>query len=190
MAPENIPGDGPVIFCVWHNRLALSMVAYFKHAQFIWRAPGLVAMISASRDGGLLAAVLEKFGVQPVRGSTSRRGRQALLESTTWLEKGYNVAITPDGPRGPRYRAQSGVVFLAQITGAKIVPVQVDVRGKIQLRSWDRFQVPLPFARCRIHFGTPMSIARDASEEERMKFRARLEAALQPDESIPDSGGN
>jgi len=74
-------------------------------------------MVSASKDGGLLARVLEQYGVQPVRGSTSRRGRQALLELTTWAERGYDLAITPDGPRGPCYVIQEGVTSLAQLTG-------------------------------------------------------------------------
>src|SRR5690606_2311279 len=114
---------GPIIFCVWHNRLALSMIAYTRFAKRIWPSNGLAAMISASKDGGLLAEVLNKFGVQAVRGSSSRRGRQALLESTTWLEKNYHIAITPDGPRGPMYRVQDGIISLAQVSGAPIVPV-------------------------------------------------------------------
>ncbi len=170
--------SGPVIFCVWHNCLAISMVAYFRFAQKIFPAPGFAAMISASKDGGLLANVLEKFGVQPVRGSTSRRGRQALLELTTWLEKNYNIAITPDGPRGPRYEVQDGVIALAQLTGIPIVPVSATIRGKVLLRSWDRFQVPLPFAKCELHFGKAIFVPREISEDEKEKLRAQLAAAM------------
>ena len=91
----------PVIFCLWHNRLALSMVVHRRY-------PGpLAALISASKDGALLAAVLGKFGVVSVRGSSSRRGPQALLELASQAERGYDLAITPDGPRGPRYVAQT-----------------------------------------------------------------------------------
>ena len=82
-------------------------------------------MVSASRDGGILAGILEQFGVKPVRGSSSRRGPQALLEMTTWAERGYDLAITPDGPRGPRYKVQEGVISAAQLTGLPIVPVGV-----------------------------------------------------------------
>lgn len=165
---------GPVIFCVWHNRLAISMVAYFRFAEKLWPAPGLAAMISASKDGGLLAAVLGKFGVTAVRGSSSRRGRQALLESTTWLEKNYNIAITPDGPRGPCYEVQDGIISLAQISGAPIVTVSAAIHGKICLRSWDRFQIPLPFAKCVIQFGDIIHVPRDISDEEKEKLRERL----------------
>ena len=176
---KNFPQkNGPVIFCVWHNRLAISMVAYFRFAQKIWPAPGLAAMISASKDGGLLATVLKKFGVQPVRGSTSRRGRQALLESTTWLEKQFNVAITPDGPRGPCYQVQDGIIALAQVTGIPIVPVSGVIRGKIILAGWDKFQVPLPFARCSIHFGEMICVPREISDVEKGKIRERLRSAM------------
>src|SRR6201988_4276641 len=84
---------------------------------------GLAALISASKDGALLACALERFGVQPVGGASRRRGPQALLELTSWLERGYHLAITPDGPRGPRYIVQSGAAALGQFTGAPVVPV-------------------------------------------------------------------
>lgn len=169
---------GPIIFCVWHNRLALSMVAYSRFANNFWPSSGLAAMISASKDGGFLAEVLNKFGVQAVRGSSSRRGRQALLESTTWLEKNYHVAITPDGPRGPRYKFQDGALALAQVTGAPIVPVAIRIRGKISLRSWDRFQFPLPFAKCDLQFGQAVFVSRETSDEEKEKLREQLRVAM------------
>src|SRR5258706_8099016 len=90
------------IYAIWHNRLALSMKIYSGYVAVKNRSIGLAAMVSASKDGGLLAAILEQFKVQPVRGSSSRRGPQALLELTGWAERGYDIAITPDGPRGPK----------------------------------------------------------------------------------------
>ena len=83
----------------------------------------MAALVSASKDGGFLSGILELFGVQPVRGSSSRRGPQALLELTTWAERGHDLTITPDGPRGPCYQVQDGVMSLAQLTGLPIVPV-------------------------------------------------------------------
>jgi lysophospholipid acyltransferase (LPLAT)-like uncharacterized protein len=174
-----IPGyKGPILFCVWHNRLALSMVAYSRFAKTIWPNNGLAAMISASKDGGLLAEVLKKFHVQAVRGSSSRRGRQALLESTTWLEKNYHIAITPDGPRGPMYQVQDGVISLAQVSGAPIVPVSAAIHGKICLRSWDRFQIPLPFAKCELRFGEAVFVPREISDEEKEKLREKLRVSM------------
>lgn len=171
------PGAAPVIFSTWHNRLALSMAFY----QYVRRRRGsgsLAALISASRDGGLLSGVLERFNVQPVRGSSSRRGRQALLELTSWIERGYDVAITPDGPRGPCYAIQEGVLALAQVTGRPIVPASFHTRWRIRLKSWDRFQIPLPFALCHMKFGEPVRVPRDAGEKERAAAKRELEQAM------------
>ena len=169
---------GPAIYCVGHNRLALCMPAYFGYVQKHRRTSGLAAMVSASRDGGFLTGILECFNVQPVRGSSSRRGPQALLELTTWAERGYDLAITPDGPRGPIYVVQEGVMSLAQLTGLPIVPVSYHVNWKIRVKSWDRFQIPLPFARCEMIYEKPILVPREATDAEREKLRLQLETAL------------
>jgi len=140
--------------------------------------PGLAALVSASKDGAFLTAILERFGVQPVRGSSSRRGAQALLELATWAERGYDLAITPDGPRGPRYVVQDGTMALAQITGLPVVPASFRLEWKIQLKSWDRFQIPVPFSRCEIYVGKMLTVPRDISDEEREKLRRLLEAEM------------
>jgi lysophospholipid acyltransferase (LPLAT)-like uncharacterized protein len=170
--------DRSVIFCIWHNRLALCLEMYRHYVLQTGRAHRMAAMVSASKDGGLLARVLELHGVQPVRGSTSRRGRQALLELVTWADRGYDLAITPDGPRGPCYAIQDGVISLAQLTGLPIIPVAYHLAWKIQLRSWDRFQIPLPFTRCHMSFAPPIRVPREASDEEREKLRQELEDRL------------
>jgi lysophospholipid acyltransferase (LPLAT)-like uncharacterized protein len=169
---------GHVIFCVWHNRLAATLASYNDFAHSRWPDHGLAAMISASRDGGVLASVVERFGIQPIRGSTSRRGPQALLEATTWMERGYSIVITPDGPRGPVYQIQEGIIHLAQLTGRPIIPVSNFTRWKIRLRSWDRFQIPLPFARCQAYHGEPIWVPRDATEAQREELRVKLETAM------------
>ena len=167
------------IYCIWHNRLALSMKLYFTFGRRYHQAAGLAGLVSASRDGAFLAAILERFGVLPVRGSSSRRGPQALLELTTWAERGYDLAITPDGPRGPRYVVQEGAMSLAQVTGLPVVPVSYHLSRKIQLKSWDRFQFPLPFALCEVTAGRVFRVPREASDEERERLRQQLEAELQ-----------
>ena len=172
-------GDqSPIIFCLWHNRLALSMFIWERWASKRRRASGLAALISASRDGGLLADVLDRFGVQPVRGSSSRRGAQALREATTCIENGLHVAITPDGPRGPRYKIQDGIIALAQLTGAQIVPVSAYIASKYCTKSWDKFQIPFPFSKCEIRFGETISVPREASEQEREALRQKLQSAM------------
>jgi lysophospholipid acyltransferase (LPLAT)-like uncharacterized protein len=135
-------------------------------------------LISASKDGALLAATMEQFGIKPVRGSSSRRGAQALVELASSLERGYHAAITPDGPRGPCYQVQSGVVALAQLTGAVVIPASYHASHKFVFKSWDRFQLPYPFARCEITFGEPMVLPRDTSDDERESLRQQLEERL------------
>jgi lysophospholipid acyltransferase (LPLAT)-like uncharacterized protein len=174
----HVPDTGPVIYCVWHNRLALCMPAYFKYASQRKQTPGMAAMVSASRDGGFLTGILECFGVEPVRGSSSRRGPQALLELTTWAERGYDLAITPDGPRGPLYVVQDGVMSLAQLTGLPVVPFSYYARWKIRVKSWDRFQIPLPFSYCEMRLGKAVFVPRDTSDEQREKLRLQLETEL------------
>ena len=172
------PGTGPVIYSIWHNRLALSMPAYFTYARQRKKTPGMAAMVSASRDGGFLTGILECFSVQPVRGSSSRRGPQALLELTTWAERGYDLAITPDGPRGPLYVVQDGVMSLAQLTGLPVVPFSFYAKWKICIKSWDRFQIPLPFSYCEMHLGKAVFVPREASDEQREQLRLQLETEL------------
>jgi lysophospholipid acyltransferase (LPLAT)-like uncharacterized protein len=177
--PDAFPeSKAPVIYCVWHNRLPAALASYDAFARSRWPDHGLAAMISASRDGGLLAKVVERFGIQPIRGSTSRRGPQALLEATTWVERDYSIVLTPDGPRGPVYQIQAGIIDLAQLTGRPIIPTSNFTRWKIRLRSWDRFQIPLPFARCHAYHGEPICVPRDATEAQREQLRAQLETAM------------
>jgi lysophospholipid acyltransferase (LPLAT)-like uncharacterized protein len=169
---------GPVIFCVWHNRLPATLASYNDFIQSRWPDKGMAAMISASRDGALLASIVQRFGIQPIRGSTSRRGPQALLEATTWMERDHSIVITPDGPRGPVYQIREGIIHLAQVTGRPIIPTSNFTRWKVRLRSWDRFQIPLPFARGQCYYGQPIWVPRDATEAEREELRARLESSM------------
>jgi len=168
----------PVIYCIWHNRLALCMRGYWDFAHSNSRTPGMAAMVSASKDGGFLTAILECFRVQPVRGSSSRRGAQALLELTTWAERGYDLALTPDGPRGPCYVIQEGAMSLSQITGLPILPVAINVDWKIRLKSWDRFQIPLPFSRCELIIEKPVRVPREATDAEREACRRGIEETM------------
>ncbi|MCX7887254.1 MAG: lysophospholipid acyltransferase family protein, partial [Verrucomicrobiae bacterium] len=109
--------SGPVIFAFWHNRLLMLPYLFRKHWQRRNRRK-VAVLVSASRDGEKLAQVLGRFGLLCVRGSSSRRGAQALVELTRLVQEGYDIGITPDGPRGPRYSVQDGVISLAQLTQA------------------------------------------------------------------------
>ncbi len=168
----------PVVFCLWHNRLATSMMFNYLYVRKYVPSRQLAAIVSASKDGGIVAHVLELFDSQPVRGSSSRRGAQALLELKTLTERGLDIAITPDGPRGPCYRVQDGALSLAQITGLPIIPAGAFIHWKVRTKSWDRFQIPLPFTRIDAAFGKPISVPRDCSDEDYEKIRLQIEREM------------
>jgi lysophospholipid acyltransferase (LPLAT)-like uncharacterized protein len=168
----------PMIFAFWHNRLFLMPYLFRKH--WIPRKHDRVAvLVSASKDGEKLARVLKQFNLVCVRGSSSRRGREALRELTRLQKDGYDVGITPDGPRGPKYQVQPGIISLAQLTQSPIVPVSYLVSRKIVFKSWDSFMLPLPFAGCTLRIGVPITVAHDADEQSRESKRIELEAAMQ-----------
>ena len=129
------------------------MPAYFNYARQRKQTPGMAA--HGQREPGRRISYRHSGMFRRAAGARfiSRRGPQALLELTTWAERGYDLAITPDGPRGPRYVVQDGVMSLAQLTGLPIVPVSFYAKWKIRVKSWDRFQIPLPFSFCEMHLG-------------------------------------
>jgi lysophospholipid acyltransferase (LPLAT)-like uncharacterized protein len=167
-----------IIFAIWHNRLVLSLIIYHRYVKQRDRTRKLAAIASASRDGGLVTSIIECFGVKPVRGSSSRRAAQALREMVALAERGYDLAITPDGPRGPRYSLPEGVIATAQLSGLSIVPVAYHLNWKICLKTWDRFQIPLPFARCVITTGQMLRVPSSTSAAEREALRQQLETDL------------
>ncbi len=167
-----------IIFAIWHNRLVLALVLYHRYVTRRDPQRRLAAIASASRDGGLVAGIIELFGVVPVRGSSSRRAAQALREMVALAERGYDLAITPDGPRGPKYTLPEGVIATAQLSGLTIVPVAYHLNWKICLKTWDRFQIPLPFARCEITTGPMVRVPGSISAAEREALRQQVEASL------------
>ena len=169
--------DRPLIFCAWHNRLAYVMIAIREDIQ-PKTGRRLAAMVSASRDGAFLVEILRAFDVEPVRGSTSRRGRQALLELSRQVKAGRHLGITPDGPRGPCYEIQDGILSLAQLTGLPIVPLGCQARRKVRFKSWDRFQLPWPLTRCDVAFGEPLEVPRKATDEERNALKDDLKRRM------------
>ncbi len=172
------PPKEALIFAAWHNRLALSLMLYEYYVRRPRPHRKLTCLVSASKDGGLLARVMELFHVEPTRGSSSRRGAQALRELVALGERGYDIAITPDGPRGPCYVVRDGVIATAQLTGMAIVPTSYHLNWKIRLKSWDRFQLPVPFAQCSVTTGRVIRVPREASEVEREQIRQQVEAEL------------
>src|SRR6266513_3903251 len=142
------------IAALWHNRLLLIS---FVLKKFLPQRPG-AGLISASRDGDLISDLTRRFGFDVVRGSSSRLGASALRELEKMIATGHDVLITPDGPRGPAYELGPGIVFLAQKTGAPVVPINMEYSSCWRVKSWDRFIIPRPFSKVRVIIGHPQQI--------------------------------
>jgi lysophospholipid acyltransferase (LPLAT)-like uncharacterized protein len=164
----------PFIGALWHNRLLVVPIAYRR---FCRNRRGH-CLTSPSKDGAIIAGVMDRFGIGSVRGSSSRRGASAMRELTSVLEAGDDVAITPDGPRGPKYRISPGIIKLSQLTGIPVMPIHVHYSSFWELKSWDAFRIPKPFSRIDIIFGPLYEVDPTASDEAFETERCRLEAAM------------
>ena len=168
------PVTANYIGAFWHNRL---LIFPFVLRRFLPNRHG-TALISASRDGELYAEVVQRFGYDVVRGSSSRMGASAILQLTQVLASGRDVVITPDGPLGPVYKLGPGVVFLAQKSGAAVVPMNLEYSQVWRLGTWDRFIVPRPFAKVRVLIGHPYRVKSTTTREEFESERMALQDAL------------
>jgi lysophospholipid acyltransferase (LPLAT)-like uncharacterized protein len=159
-----------VILAFWHNRILLMPFSY--------RGQKACIMNSIHRDGEIITRAIRHFGVHAVRGSSTRGwmgGLKGLLDA---YRQGYDLIVVPDGPRGPRYQAKSGIVQLARATGAPIFPVTYSAAWKTTIKSWDRLVIPFPFSPVLYAVGTPIFVPRDASNEIMEAKRQELENAL------------
>ena len=138
-----VPGKGAILVA-WHGRTLVPAG--------LFRGRGYWALVSLSRDGELQSRVFTYFGFCIVRGSTGRGGVKGALQMARKVKEGNVLAFTPDGPRGPSHKVQSGVLLMAQKAGAPIVPVGVSARWKYHVQSWDSYMIPLPFSKVRVVF--------------------------------------
>ncbi len=166
--------DQNYIGALWHNRL---LIFPFVLQRFFSNRRG-AALISASRDGELLADAITRFGFDVVRGSSSRLGASAILQLTDVLASGRDVVITPDGPRGPAYELGPGIIFLARKSGAAVLPVNMEYSRCWRLKSWDRFILPRPFAKIRVIIGQPHRVRSTNTVDDFEAERLRLQDAM------------
>ena len=164
------------IWAFWHNRMFL--VPWF-HERWFGHVPGTI-LTSPSGDGQIIADLCAEFGIEAERGSSSKpqQGMSALIALAGKVREHYDIGITPDGPRGPRYKVQPGIIKLAQLTGGRIMPVHIRYSRAIRFETWDAFMLPLPFARVTMVFDAPFTVPRRMSEEEFESHRASLERAM------------
>jgi lysophospholipid acyltransferase (LPLAT)-like uncharacterized protein len=169
-------GGSPVIVCFWHNRI-LGITFAFDRI-YPKKRNGVTVLTSPSKDGEILAQLVGAFGMKAVRGSSSRRGSSALLELVRLIRGGRDIAITPDGPRGPRYSLGPGIILLAQSTGVRIVPAHASFSRSIRMKTWDGFIIPLPFSKVSVTLDGALTIPGELTGEEFEEKRKNLENLL------------
>lgn len=159
-----------IIIAFWHGRLLMMPFAY----------PGTPSalLISQHLDGEYLSRIATRFGFEVVRGSATRGGMRAVKQMIRAIRERLNLAIAPDGPKGPRAKVKSGVIEMARLTGAPIVPVSFSASRRRLLKSWDAFLVPVPFSRAVYIWGEPMYVPRTATKDEVAQYQEALEARL------------
>lgn len=168
---EALPADGgPLIYAFWHSQLAMM--------PWVQLRPPSVVPVSRSKDGEWTARLFGKLGAEAVRGSTNRGGAAALRGLVRAARQGKDLAITPDGPRGPAERVQPGAIWLARMCGRPVLPVAFACRPCVRVGSWDRMVVPLPFGRGAFVYGDLLWVPRDADEQACEEARRELERRI------------
>jgi lysophospholipid acyltransferase (LPLAT)-like uncharacterized protein len=147
----------PILFSLWHGRMFLPIQVH--------RHQGIVTMASKSEDGEIIARWLERNGYRVVRGSTTRGGGEALRQMVRQVRSGVHAALTVDGPTGPPRIVQPGVVQLARLTGAWILPITYSSARPRFFKSWDRYLLPKPFSRNVVAYGPPFPIPNEMGED-------------------------
>lgn len=156
-----------VIIPFWHDQLFMMIKGY--------RGPGARILISTSKDGELISRTMQCFGQDSVRGSSNRGGRAAFRHMLEIAEQPYDLAITPDGPKGPRHQIKDGLIQLARISGRAVVPIAFVCSRGHRFKSWDRFLFPYPWGRGVYHFGAPQYFNKGESID---AFRTRIQQAM------------
>jgi hypothetical protein len=168
-----LESGAPIIGALWHGRLLMMPWAYLNK-----KGRKLSFLVSSHRDGQIVGRALERFGFHSILGSTKRGGSAALKEMEEAIRDGFDVAIVPDGPRGPRCHAEFGVIELARRTGRPVIPITFSASKKKILETWDRFLLPYPFSKGVFIWGEPIYVDpqgdRALVEEKRLLLEKRL----------------
>jgi lysophospholipid acyltransferase (LPLAT)-like uncharacterized protein len=162
-------GRRPVM-AFWHGRIL--------PATYFFRGRGIVVITSENFDGEWIAGIIERFGYGTARGSTSRGARKALLQLTREMAAGRAAGFTVDGPRGPARIAQAGAVWLAKATGNPVVPFHLEASRHWTLNSWDRTQIPKPFATVSLVMGEPFDVSPECDDQALERARVDLDSRL------------
>lgn len=158
--PSNIP-DEPMIFVCWHGDLLMQPYSYFK----LRKKPNAKVIISEHFDGLIIAKIMTFFSLGSIHGSSTRNGARVLISALRHLREGFDIAITPDGPKGPRHVVQDGVVVLAQKSRAKVVILSMVPSKYWQLKSWDKFTIVKPFTTINMYASEPLDLSTVSHKE-------------------------
>ncbi len=173
---ENFSEGEPFVYCFWHNRIPI--------ATYFWRQRGIVVMSSRSFDSEYIARFIQRFGYGAARGSSTRGGKAALIQMIRAVRAGKSAAFTVDGPRGPSYEVKPGAVLLAAKAKAAILPFSISLNRYWQLPSWDKIQIPKPFARAVVVVGQPSKVEDKEAEQDRQ--HQALQQALEELRALSD----
>jgi lysophospholipid acyltransferase (LPLAT)-like uncharacterized protein len=168
------------MYLLWHGRLVPCSYHHHDH--------GLATLISMHRDGDYIAGVVERWGYQVLRGSSSRGGTGALRQMVRLLRAGTPIAVTPDGPRGPRQEMKLGPILAAQMAGVPVITVSAGTDRGWWFEGWDRFVIPKPFSRIRLSYAEPVWVPRDLSEQGLSDLATSLETTLNRQTEEVDRG--
>jgi lysophospholipid acyltransferase (LPLAT)-like uncharacterized protein len=160
----------PIVYSFWHTCMIPAM--------YLWRGLDIRVMSSDSFDGEYTGRIMQKFGFVKIRGSSSRFAVRAILGMRRDLEQGWTVAFTLDGPRGPRYLVKPGPVLLSRATGVPMAVFHIALTDAWVLKTWDRLMIPKPFSRALMRVSRKMAVPPEATESDREKCLAELQAAL------------
>jgi hypothetical protein len=166
----------PLVYCFWHNRIPI--------ATYFWRHRGIVVMSSLSFDSEYIARFIQRFGYGAAKGSSTRGARAGLIQMIRAVKAGRSAAFTVDGPRGPIYEAKPGALLVAKKSGAAILPFSISLDRCWRLPSWDRIEIPKPFARAFVVIGERFYVKDADDESERQRFQRVLEELRQRSDAL------
>ncbi|WP_373034979.1 lysophospholipid acyltransferase family protein [Sulfurimonas sp.] len=169
-APKTID-DEPTIFACWHGELLM-----FSHFYMNYRkTPHANVLISSHFDGALISKTIKYFGLDTISGSSNRNAARVLMQGIKSLNTGYDIGITPDGPKGPRHEVADGIMVMARKTKAKVILVRIMPTKFWQFKSWDKFVVPKPFGTLHFYATEPLDVSDMALEDARAYLKERLD---------------
>lgn len=168
-SPESI-GDEAIIFACWHGELLMLPYLYSKYR----KKPNVKVLVSSHFDGMLVSKTMKYFGIKTIFGSTNRNAARVLIQAIKTLKSGYDLGITPDGPKGPRYEVADGIIVMAQKANVKIVLTRIFPTKYWQFNSWDKFKVPKPFGTINYYSTPPLDVSDLSLEEARILIKEGL----------------